>query len=95
MRLELPPRLEAVIRGKVESGDYPDVAAVIAEAVGLLTERDDRKKVEWLRSALQVGIDQFERGEVVEWTPSLYEEILEKARLKAREGKLPKADVLP
>lgn len=91
----MPPRIEAVVRKKVESGDYADVAAVIAEAVELLTERDDRRKVERLRSALQVGVGQLERGEVVEWTPTLYEEILENARLKAREGKLPKADVLP
>lgn len=95
MRVELPPRLEAGSREKVESGEYADTTAVIAVAIGLLAERGGRQKVERLRGALRVGIVQIERGEVVGWTPTAYEGILENARRKAREGKRPKADVLP
>jgi len=94
MQVDLPEPLEAVIRAKVASGEYPDATAVVAEAIALLANRDGKKKSERLRDALQVGIDQIDQGEVVERTPALSEEILENARHKAREGKRPKADVL-
>ncbi len=95
MQVDLPPRLEAMIREKVDSGEYPDPASVITEAVRLLAERDERHKLERLRAALQVGIDQIERGEVVEWTPELHATLLENARRRAREGDRPSPDVLP
>lgn len=95
IQVELPPRLETMIREKVDSGEYPDSASVIAEAVRLLAERDDRQKLERRRAALQIGIDQIERGEVVEWTPELHAKLWENARRRAREGDQPSPDILP
>ena len=95
MVVELSPRIGALIKEKVESGEYPDADAVVTEAMRLLQERDDEAKLERLRAMVQVGLDQAERGEVIELTPDLYEKIWENARRKLREGHHPKADVCP
>lgn len=92
MRFELPPPLEATIREKVESGEYPDAAAVIAEALQVLQERDDLRR---LRAAVKVGLDQIERGESVRYTPTVRAEIRRAAEAKHRAGRQPKADVVP
>lgn len=92
MHLDVPPQIEAMIREKVESGEYLDAAQVVEEALRLLQERDDLRQ---LRAALQIGIDQLDRGEGVSYTPALRASIFESALRKAQEGKRPKADVLP
>ena len=45
MPVDLPPQLETAIRASVASGEYPDAAAVIAEAMRLLQERDDLRQL--------------------------------------------------
>ena len=94
MNIMLSPRFEAMIRERIEHGDYADAADVVEEAL-LRMEREDQAKLERLRAALKVGIDQLERGEGREYTPKVHAEILANARRKIREGYQPDPDVCP
>jgi Arc/MetJ-type ribon-helix-helix transcriptional regulator len=40
MEVPLHPEIERVLRQKVESGEYPSIAALVEEALFLLVERD-------------------------------------------------------
>lgn len=64
MNVSLTPELEDLIQRKVESGLYISASEVIREALRLLQERDRVREVhlEQLRSELQLGLDQLQRG---------------------------------
>jgi len=64
MTVSLPTQIEALIRTKIESGEYPDAGAVVAEALRLLEVRDDAAATERWRAAVQVGIDRTARGAI-------------------------------
>jgi antitoxin ParD1/3/4 len=68
MNVSLTPELEKLIQDKVKSGRYLSASEVVREALRLLEERDrvQQIKLDALRRELQVGIDQIERGEVVD-----------------------------
>ena len=59
MNVSLTPHLEALVRGKVESGLYNSSSEVIREALRLLDERDRVREMRLsdLRKAIQEGID--------------------------------------
>ena len=81
MSVQIAPDIEAQIRDKVETGDYPNAEAVLREAMQLLEERD--RKRAWLLEALAEG----EKGEAVEFTPERMELIRRRAQENARQGK--------
>ena len=93
MNVSLTPQLEALIREKVASGRYNNASEVVRDALRQMEERD--RRLEALRTAIAVGDEQIARGEVVEWTPELRAEIMERAKAAAMAGKRPKADVIP
>ena len=62
------------------------------EALRLLEERD---KLERLRTAIAVGLEDVVQGRVTEWAPDRTEEILRRAAAAAGEGKKPNPDVCP
>jgi antitoxin ParD1/3/4 len=92
MNISLTPRLEAMIREKVESGLYNNSSEVVREALRLM-ERQDR--IERLRAAIAIGEAEIERGEGVEYTPQLLEEIDREADRMLAEGVAPDPDVWP
>jgi antitoxin ParD1/3/4 len=92
MTVTLPPQLEAMIEEKATSGRYADASEVMEEALRLLDERD---RLQHLRAALAIGLEQIERGEDVEYTPELLDEMDQAALTKFREGRQPKSDVVP
>lgn len=92
MMVEIGPDLEAVIRERVDGGKYPNAEEVVQAALRLLKERDD---LEELRAKVKIGLDQLDRGEGVVLTPAVYEQILENARQRYRDGAQPNPDVLP
>jgi antitoxin ParD1/3/4 len=94
MNITLSPRFEAMIRERIERGDYADAADVVEEAL-LRMEQEDQAKLERLRAALQLGLDDVEAGRVREYTPEVRAEILANARRKVREGHRPDPDVVP
>lgn len=83
MSSKVAPEDEAVIAELMEIGEYDDSTQVIHEA---LMARLRQVKHDRLRALIQEGLDDAEAGRVVEWTPSLMEEIRERAREKARSG---------
>lgn len=68
MNISLTPELEQFVQKKVRSGRYLSASEVVREALRLLEERDlvQQMKLETLRQELRVGIEQIERGDVVE-----------------------------
>ena len=93
MHVELDPRLEALIRHKVDAGDYRDAGEVIREAIRLLDERD--RRLQQLRAELSIALGQMERGELIEFTPELLERLSREAEENARNGKPVKDAVKP
>ncbi len=93
MNLSLDTSSETLIRQKVESGLYRDAGEVVREALRLLDERD--RRAEALRAELRIGLDQVERGELIDYTPELLEELSRQAEDDARDGKPIKDAVKP
>jgi Arc/MetJ-type ribon-helix-helix transcriptional regulator len=83
MSSKVAPEDEAVIAELMEIGEYDDSTQVIHEA---LMARLQQVKHDRLRELIQEGLDDAEAGRVVAWTPSLMEEIRERAKEKARSG---------
>jgi antitoxin ParD1/3/4 len=88
MDVTLTPELEQYVNEKVQSGMYPSVSEVVREGLMLLRKRDetDRIKLEKLRQAIQIGIDELDRGEGVPLTDELMEEIKAEGRKRLAEG---------
>lgn len=93
MPVQLPADVEASIRQKVESGHFPDAGEVVREAMRLLDEQE--RQFNELRAKLQVGLDELDRGEGVEWTPALMEQLRQEADEMYRRGTRPDPDVCP
>jgi antitoxin ParD1/3/4 len=62
----LPPELERYIADVVASGKFRSADEAISEAVRLLRERE--RRLDLLRADIDAGLDQIERGEVIELT---------------------------
>jgi antitoxin ParD1/3/4 len=69
MNVSLTPTLEELVQRKVATGLYNSASEVIREALRLLEERDEMRKMKLasLRKDITVGLDQLERGEVSEY----------------------------
>lgn len=92
MTVTLDPQLAAVIRQKVDAGLYPTTDEALREAVRLLDEHDRRRR---LRALLAVGVEQADRGELIEYTPELLNEISREAEESFLRGETPDPDVTP
>ena len=81
MNISLTPELEKFVQSKVDSGMYYSASEVIREGLRMLQEKEMLKqiKLEELRKEIQKGIEQAERGELVDG-----EEVFEKIRAKSR-----------
>ncbi len=84
MQVPVNGQAEQLIRQKVAGGLYPNPSAVVREALRLLDERD---RLETLRAELRIGLEQIERGEVVDFTPELLDELVLESEQNARDGK--------
>ncbi len=92
MSIQISPEAEATIRELIERGDYDDPEAVVDEALRVLAERDHYGR---LKAALAVGIEQYERGETIPWTPDYFDRLKREATELARSGKPIKDEVKP
>ena len=92
MNVSLTPELEAMIRQQVDSGRYNNASEVVREALRLL---DEHQRVQHLRSLLAVGLEQAQRGELVEFTPELFEDIDRRVEERFLRSKEPDPDVCP
>ena len=77
MTIKLKPEQERYVREQVEAGRFPNEDAVVEAALRSLWLNDQAPVphilggVPWteatLRAAVQVGIDEADRGELAEW----------------------------
>jgi antitoxin ParD1/3/4 len=82
MHIPLPRDLEELIERKVGAGKYESASEMVAEALQLLAARDrflEGERAE-LRREIQIGIDQCERGEVVDFDRKTIERITARGR---------------
>jgi antitoxin ParD1/3/4 len=70
LNIDLPEPLDAFVQAQIGAGDYRDAADVVQAGLRLLKSQTeaDAAKVERLRAAIQVGLDELERGEGIEVT---------------------------
>lgn len=93
MAIELNPQQQVVVTQLIESGQYEDASAVIDQGLELVVQK---VKAERLRAALQLGIDQIDRGEWIEFTPEWAEAQFRSALERAAAGETPNGpDVWP
>ncbi len=69
MNVSLTRTLEELVQQKVATGLYNSASEVIREALRLLEERDEMRKMRLgtLRKEVRVGLDQLERGDACEY----------------------------
>ncbi len=79
MNVSLTPELEKLVQKKVEKGLYNSASEVIREALRLLDEQDQlrRMRLEDLRKDISIGLKQADRGELIEG-----KEVLRKLHLR-------------
>jgi antitoxin ParD1/3/4 len=90
MTVTLTPRLEALISEMLATGRYADADDVLEQGVRLLEERERRRR---LRESVAEGFAAIERGEGVELTSDLWEEIEREADEADRQGRPIRPDV--
>lgn len=88
-----PPQHEALIERIITAGHYSDVDQVITEALRQMAARE--RQLDNLRAKIQIGLDQLDREEGVEWTPELMERLSREADEMHRRGELPSLNVCP
>lgn len=90
MPVSLSPRLEATVDQLVATGHYASVEDVMDEALRLLQEREHQR--DHLRAQIRVGLDELDRGEGVELTSDLWDDIDHEADEAFRQGEKPDLD---
>lgn len=85
--ISLPAEMEQYIDAKVASGEYAHASEVVRDGVRLLMKQE-AEKLEWLRNAIQEGLDSAERGELYT-EEEVFDNIERRTRewLKARRAK--------
>jgi antitoxin ParD1/3/4 len=78
MNVSLTPKLEQIIRKKVETGLYSNASEVVREAIRQMDGRDSFTR---LRAAIDEADQEFARGEYYELTPQLLEEMTRESEL--------------
>ena len=68
MNVNLTPRLEGLVKTKVKSGRYNSASEVVREALRLLEERDQirRLQIQELRKKINEGLDSLRLGKGVD-----------------------------
>ena len=92
MSIQLSPEAEAIVRRLIAQGDYDNPETVVDEALRRLIERDQHAK---LKAEIAIGIEQIERGEVVEWTPDFLDRLKREAAEEDRLGIPYRDEVIP
>ena len=80
MNVSLTPDLESLIREKVDTGLYASASEVVREALRLMAEHDKRMKIKAMRdAAIAEGIASADRGDKVELTREVWNQIIAEA----------------
>lgn len=92
MALQLSHKNQARITEMVEQGNYPDADTVVERALELLSERE---RLVRLRELVALGVEQANRGELIEYNQEFREEAMRSALRRFAEGDVPSPDVCP
>jgi len=67
MNVSLTPELETLVNEKVKSGNYNSASEVVREALRLLKEQDELKRIrrEHLRREVMKGVEEIRNGKGV------------------------------
>jgi antitoxin ParD1/3/4 len=96
MNVSLTPELEAKIHERVESGRYNNASEVVRDALRHLEEYEEAyARQEHLRSLIAVGLEQAQRGELIEFTPDYLEDVTRRAHEAFLRDAEPDPDVCP
>ena len=96
MNVSLTPELEAKIRERVASGRYNNASEVVRDALRHLEEYEEAyARQEHLRSLIAVGLEQAQRGELIEFTPEYLEDLDRRVEEMFLRGDEPDPDVCP
>ena len=68
MNVSVGKDFEEFVKAKVSSGDYASVSEVVREGLRLLKERERllEARIQSLRGDIQIGLDQADRGELLD-----------------------------
>ena len=99
MNIYLGDHFDAFVREQVATGRYANASEVVREALRMY--EDNLVGRAQLQAMIQEGLDDIEAGRVVEWTPTLMDEIVQRARQRIETGEAsehedgiwPKADL--
>ena len=92
MNVSLTPELEARVRQRVESGRYNNASEVVRDA---LRHLEQHERLQHLRALLEVGRQDEPRGNLVTFTPELFEEIDRRVEEMFLRREEPNPDVCP
>ncbi|MGB0413507.1 MAG: type II toxin-antitoxin system ParD family antitoxin [Coraliomargarita sp.] len=84
MNVSLTPELEQWVQSKVETGLYSSSSEVIRDALRTLHQFEDQKlkRIEALKSEIQIGMEQLKSGDAQEFTPALLSKIKKEGRAR-------------
>jgi putative addiction module CopG family antidote len=70
MNVSLKPNVEAFVADRIKAGQYNDVSDVVNDAIEMLMEQEHASAEydTYLRTELQRGVDQLDRGERATFT---------------------------
>ena len=92
MTIHLAPEDEALVATMLTTGQYPNSADVIHEALIALKERENLRR---FRVAVAEGEEDFARGDIYRWTPGFLDQIRAEANELLLAGAMPDPDVCP
>jgi len=79
--ISLPKELDQFIEAKVASGEYAHYSEVVRDAVRDFMDAESQK-LEWLREAIRVGVEEADRGELIPIEQIRVEDIAARGRAK-------------
>jgi antitoxin ParD1/3/4 len=82
MTVEIPPEHQEFVKDAIARGEFKTESEVIGEALRLLEER--RTATERLRREIQLGIDELDRGEHVDYDDKSLKEFFEQIKAEGR-----------
>ncbi len=85
--IQLTPEIEALINQQIETGQYQNDLAVIAQGLSLLVEREKiyKGRFEELKQEVMIGAEQLKRGDKVDGRKVI--ERLKAQNIQLQEGK--------
>jgi antitoxin ParD1/3/4 len=88
MNISLTEELEELVQRKVESGRYTSASEVVRAGLRLLEQEDELRETRLaaVRAEVQAGIDQAERGELVDGEEAMAR-VKKRAAAKKRSAK--------